>query len=168
MTQGRPSGLVDALIPPPRNILVSYAYYRSIDIDKLRYCRIIADSGAFTLKTQGKAVSTNQLAAWTKKWEDRLSWVACLDVESQKQTRHNWLTMVNDHQLPAVSTLHAGDPFEDEIDWYVEQGVDFLGIGGVGTSGASCLSPGSAWATTRASRRSCAATTARTSSGLSV
>ena len=130
MTEGL--GLIgNASIPPPRNILLSYAYYRRIDIDKMRYCRIIADSGAFTLKTQGKAVSTNQLAAWTKKWEDRLSWVACLDVESQRQTRHNWLAMVNDHQLPAVSTLHAGDVFEDEIDWYAEQGVDFLGIGGV-------------------------------------
>jgi hypothetical protein len=125
-------GLVGtARIPPPRNVLLSYYYYRRIDIDRLSYPRIIADSGAFTFKQQGKPINQNQLCAWTKKWEHNLCWVACLDVEDQQQTRTNWLRMVNDHQLPAVSTLHAGDDFQDDMDWYASQGVDFLGIGGV-------------------------------------
>lgn len=117
------------MIPPPKNILLSHYYYRKFDIDKLQYCRIVADSGAFTAKMQGVKVSTNQLALWTKTWEHMLCWVAALDVPDVGRTRTAWLRMVNDHQLPAVSTLHCGD-HPSEMDWYAEQGVDFLGLGG--------------------------------------
>jgi hypothetical protein len=128
-------------IPPPRNVLCSYFYYRRIDLDKLSYCRIVADSGAFSARqaTQsyrdGSAVTSKRLAAWTKKWEDRLCWVAAIDVESAEQTKRNWLKML-DEGIPAVSTLHLGDPPE-LMDWYVNQGVDFLGLGGTAGSSAN-------------------------------
>ena len=121
------------IIPAPRNILLSHYYYLKRDIDRLGgACRIVADSGAYTARYQGVTVTTKQLALWTKHWEQNLAWVACLDIAhpDTSRTRTNWLKMVNDHQLPAISTLHAGDR-PDEMDWYAEQGVDFLGIGGV-------------------------------------
>lgn len=118
------------MIPAPKNILLSHYYYKKFDIDKLAHCRIVADSGAFTAKMQGVKVTTSQLALWTKTWEQRLCWVAALDVPDVQKTREAWLRMVNDHQLPAVSTLHCGDD-PAEMDWYADQGVDFLGLGGV-------------------------------------
>lgn len=118
-------------IPPPRNILVSYHYYRRVDLDKLSGCRIIADSGAYSAKMLGITVTTKKLAAWTKIWQHRLSWVASLDVAGDTETtRRNWLQMVEGYGIPAVSTLHnGGDPAE--MDWYAERGVDFLGLGGI-------------------------------------
>lgn len=120
------------MIPAPRNILLSHYYYKKRDIDELRHCRIIADSGAFTARYQGKVILNSQLALWTKRWEHRLAWVACLDIATPDTTatRTNWLKLVNDYQLPAVSTLHAGD-HPSEMDWYAEQGVDLLGLGGM-------------------------------------
>jgi hypothetical protein len=119
------------MIEPPRNILVSFAYYRRIDLDKLAPCRIIADSGAYSAKQLGITIDTDKLAKWTKMWNHRLTWVAALDVAGDiQQTRTNWLRMVDQHQLPAVSTLHCGAP-PSEMDWYAERGVDFLGLGGI-------------------------------------
>jgi hypothetical protein len=119
-----------AKIPPPRNILLSYYYYKRVDIDKLSYCRIIADSGAFSARTLGKTISINQLAMWTRRWEHRLSWVANLDTPNIPETRRNFIRIRDEHGIDSVSTMHAGDPFE-EMDWYANQGVDFLGLGGV-------------------------------------
>jgi hypothetical protein len=116
-------------IPPPRNILLSYWYYKRIDIEKFSSCNIVADSGAFSARTLGKTISTTQLVAWVNKWEHLLSWVAALDVPSIEQTKRNWQRMC-DLGIPGVSTIHAGDPPET-MDWYAEQGVDFLGLGGV-------------------------------------
>jgi hypothetical protein len=122
------------VIPPPKNLLVSFHYYKNWDLDRLQPCRIIGDSGAFSAKKIGAKVTTRQLAAWTKIWQHRLQWVASLDIAGDvEQTRKNWLRMVNDYQLPAVSTLHVGDD-PSEMDWYAEQGVDLLGLGGMAGS----------------------------------
>jgi hypothetical protein len=118
-------------IPPPRNLLISYYYYRRKDIDRLAPCRIIADSGAYSAKQLGVIVTTRQLAAWTKIWNHRLCWVASLDIAGDTAlTRTNWLRMVDQHQIPAVSTLHYGEPLT-ELDWYAGKGVDFVGLGGM-------------------------------------
>ena len=46
------------MIPPPRNILVSYHYFRKYDLDKLAGLRIIGDSGAYSAKSQGVELTT--------------------------------------------------------------------------------------------------------------
>ena len=130
--------LGNAQIPPPKNILVSYFYYRRKDLDKLAGTRIIADSGAYSVKKNtknyqiGPDVTTKALIAWTKRWEHRLCWMAALDVANVLQTRANWQRMV-DAGIPAVSSMHVGDNPGD-MDWYAEQGVDFLGLGGMAGS----------------------------------
>lgn len=123
-------------IEPPRNLLVSMHYYKNWDLNRLSPCRIIGDSGAYSAKKLGIKISTNQLIHWTRIWEDTLQWVACLDVSGNiPATRKNWMKMV-DAGIPAVSTLHLYDP-PSEMDWYAEQGVDFLGLGGLAGSGAT-------------------------------
>jgi hypothetical protein len=120
-----------SLIAPPRNILVSYHYYKRVDLDKLSGCRIVADSGAYSAKQLGVTITTNKLAAWTRLWYHRLCWVASLDVAGDvEKTRANWLRMVEVHGIPAVSTIHRG-VHPSEMDWYAERGVDFLGLGGI-------------------------------------
>lgn len=121
------------MIPPPRNLLVSFAYYKRIDLDKLAACRIVGDSGAYTMKKLGKVVTTRQVAGWVQKWQHRLAWAAAIDIANNiQQTRDNWKAMC-DFGFPAVSTLHVGDD-PSEMDWYADQGVDFLGLGGMAGS----------------------------------
>ena len=127
------------MIPPPRNALLSHYYYKKHDVDRLTHLRFIADSGAYTAKTQGVTITNKQLALWTKTHQHRLCWVACLDVPSLEKTRRNWLVLVNDHQLEAVPTIHFGD-HPSSVDWYAEQGVDLMGLGGM--AGASCTQSG--------------------------
>lgn len=119
------------MIPPPRNILVSFHYFRRYDLDKLAGMRIIGDSGAFSAKSQGAEVTVSELAAWGKRWQHRLCWLASLDViGSAEGTRRNWHEMVDGHNIAAVPTIHFGcDP--SLMDYYAERGVDFIGLGGM-------------------------------------
>lgn len=123
------------MIPPPRNILVSYHYYRKYDLDKLAGLRIIGDSGAYSARMQNLEITNDELAVWITRWRHRLCWAASLDVAGDTATtRRNWVELV-DAGVPAVSSLHVGT-HPSEMDWYVERGVDFLGLGGMagGTS----------------------------------
>lgn len=126
------------MIPPPRNILVSYHYYRKYDLDKLAGLRIIGDSGAYSARMQNLEITNDELAAWITRWRHRLCWAACMDVAGDTlRTRRNWQVLV-DKGIPAVSSIHVGTP-PSEMDWYADRGVDFLGLGGLagGTSSPS-------------------------------
>lgn len=125
-------------IPPPKNLLVSFAYYHNWDCDRLAPCRIIADSGAYSARKLGFKVTNRKLAGWIALWDHRFQWAASLDVAGDiPLSRKNWLTLVNDYGIPAVPTLHVGDD-PSEMDWYIEQaGVDFFGLGGMAGSATS-------------------------------
>lgn len=127
-------------IQPPRNTLVSCHYYGGFDLDKFSNTTLIGDSGAYSARTQGIEITNAVLTAWAQTWYHRLAWVAAMDVSGDiPTTRANWQTLC-DKGLPAVSTLHlGGDPAE--MDWYVEQGVDFLGLGGIAgvSSGSAAI-----------------------------
>lgn len=125
------------MIPPPRNLLISFHYFKTYDVDRLgNACRIIGDSGAFSAASQGAAINLPDLCKWGQQWKHRLAWIASLDVIGDpKATTRNWNRMVHEFDLPAVPTLHYGaDP--TEMDYYVAQGVDFMGLGGVVGLGA--------------------------------
>lgn len=118
------------MIPVPRNILVSYHYYRKYDLDKLDGLTIIGDSGAYSARTTGVEITNEELIAWISRWRHRLCWAACMDVSGNPElTRRNWNTLV-DAGIPAVSTIHMGT-HPSEMDYYAERGVDFLGLGGM-------------------------------------
>lgn len=119
------------MIAPPRNVLCSFHYFKDYDLDRLPHLRIIGDSGAFSAASQGATITTSDLAAWAHQWRHRLAWVASLDViGDERATRRNWQDMVEGHGIPGVPTVHFGaDP--TAVDWYVDQGVDFIGLGGM-------------------------------------
>ncbi|AYD81997.1 queuine tRNA-ribosyltransferase [Mycobacterium phage Saguaro] len=119
------------MIPAPRNILVSYHYFKGYDLNRFAGLRVIGDSGAFSAKHQGAEITTAQLAVWAKKWSHRLCWVAALDVIGDAEaTRRNWHELVDEHGVPGVPTVHFGAPPET-MDYYVARGVDFIGLGGL-------------------------------------
>jgi hypothetical protein len=120
------------MIPAPRNILVSYHYFKDYGLDRLgSSMRIIGDSGAYSAHSQGYEINTPELAAWGRKWKHRLLWLASLDVIGDAAlTRRNWHAMVDGEGIPGVPTIHFGcDP--SLMDYYAERGVDFLGLGGM-------------------------------------
>lgn len=119
------------MIPAPRNALVSYHYFKKYDLNKLDNLRLIGDSGAFSAASQGATITTAELAEWGHKWKHRLAWLASLDVIGNPEaTKHNWLDMRRNYDLDAVPTLHfGGDP--KVMDYYADQGVDFMGLGGM-------------------------------------
>lgn len=119
------------MIPAPRNILVSYHYFKTYDLDRFAGLRVIGDSGAFSAKHQGAEITTAELAAWAKQWRHRLCWVAALDVIGDPEgTRRNWHEMVDVHGVPGVPTVHfGGDP--KLLDYYGQRDVDFVGLGGL-------------------------------------
>lgn len=118
------------MIPAPRNILLSYAYYEKYDLDKLANCRIVGDSGAISVRTLGRSIETPELVSWAKRWHHRLAWVASLDVKGDDaKSKYNWNHMV-DLGVPGLPTIHLRQR-PDIMDYYVERGVDFIGLGGM-------------------------------------
>lgn len=119
------------MIQPHRNVLCSYHYFKDYDFTRLPDLNIIADSGAFSAKSQGATITVDDLAAWAKDWSGVFKWIASLDVIGDPDsTRRNWERMRDRHGLEAIPTIHWGsDP--SLMDWYVEQGVDLLGLGGM-------------------------------------
>lgn len=119
------------MIPAPRNALTSYHYFKNYDLDKLAGLNLIGDSGAFSAHHQGVDITVEELADWAHKWRHRLGWVASLDVIGKPDaTRRNWRHMVNDLGINAVPTIHFGAAPSD-MDYYIEQGIDFIGLGGL-------------------------------------
>jgi hypothetical protein len=117
-------------IPPPHNILVSFAYYSRYDLNKLESCRIACDSGAISVRRLGMKIETKQLVAWAKTYWHRMAWIASLDVSGDPDvSRRNWNEMV-DAGVPGIPTIHLREPPET-MDYYVAQGVDFMGLGGM-------------------------------------
>lgn len=118
-------------IPAPRNGLVSYAYYRTSDLDRLKSLRLIGDSGAHSANTLGIKINDKLLADWITKWRHRLAWAACLDVINDPEgTWRGFRTMHEVYGIEGVPSLHFGtDP--REMDRYADYGVDFMGLGGM-------------------------------------
>lgn len=124
--------MVRLRITPPTSALASYHYYRNTDLDRFPNLTIIGDSGAYSAKTQGAVISTNDLAAWAKKWSHKLKWVASLDVIGNPvMTYSNWREMVDVHGVQAIPTIHYGTN-PQELDRYARRGVDLVGLGGMG------------------------------------
>lgn len=119
------------MIQPHRNVLCSYHYFKDYDFTRLPDLNIIADSGAFSAMSQGATITVDDLAAWAKDWSGVFKWVASLDVIGDPDgTRRNWERARDRHGLEAIPTIHWGsDP--SLMDWYVEQGVDLMGLGGM-------------------------------------
>ena len=118
-------------IPAPRNILMSYHYFKDYDLDRLPNLTIIGDSGAFSAKSQGATITTKDLADWAIQWKHKLKWVAALDVIGNPvKTYSNWRDMVDLYGVQAIPTIHYGTQ-PQEFDRYARKGVDLVGLGGL-------------------------------------
>jgi hypothetical protein len=122
----------DVLLDVPTDILCSFHYFSDVDMGVMASwgTRIIGDSGAFSAMSGGTPIDRETFHAWAKRWENDLFWVATLDVIGDPEgTYENWLASRRDG-LSLVPTLHYGAA-PKEMDRYVDQGVDFLGLGGM-------------------------------------
>lgn len=117
----------------PFNALVSFHYYRKHDLSQLSAggLRIIADSGAYSARTLGAEIALDEFAEWALHWRAHLAWVASLDVINDPETTwKNYRILRHDLGVDVVPTLHAGDD-KRWLDRYADDGVDFLGLGGL-------------------------------------
>lgn len=122
-------------IAPPVDALVSYHYFRSDEamaalVDSGKF-RLIGDSGAFSALTQGSPIKLPDFAGWCRQWGPHLDWLAALDVIGDPAASlANWRELRDRHGLATVPTLHVTtDP--RWMDYYVRDGVDFFGLGGM-------------------------------------
>ena len=127
-----PSSNPEVKLRYPVNALVSFHYFKDRDIaDMKRWgLRLIGDSGAYSAASQGAPINIQEFAEWGARWKDNLAWVASLDVIGDKEaswTNYAWL---RNQGLDVIPTIHYGcDP--KEVDRYVAEGVDFIGLGGM-------------------------------------
>lgn len=122
----------EVMLDLPVDILCSYFYFRNVDMATVQSwgTRIIGDSGAFSAFTSGSEVDREEFHEWADRWSDSLFWVASLDVIGDPEgTRANWEAARRDG-LSLVPTLHYGAS-TDALGWYVEQGADLIGLGGM-------------------------------------
>ena len=118
-----------ARIPFPRNGLISYHYFRNRDVSMCSPFTLIADSGAYSAKTQGAEIKLPDLCAWANDWREHFAWVAALDVIGDPvASRRNWEEMRR-RGVPAVPTIHFPEP-PSAIDSFAREGVTFIGLGG--------------------------------------
>lgn len=124
---------VEELVRRPVSALVSFHYYPSPEQVGRLYrggLRMIADSGAFSAMSLGKTVTLDAFAKWAHDVEPYTLWTAGLDVIGDAAgTWDNW-TELRRQGLDVVPTVHYGAA-PSELDRYVEQGVDFIGLGGM-------------------------------------
>lgn len=132
-------------IAVPVDALVSYHYLRADDrmrrivgepdADGLaaegRLFRLIADSGAFSAYRQGAVIELDEYAAWLHRWRPHLFWSASLDVFGDPvRSLANWKALRDTHGLHTVPTIHIGTDVT-WLDVYADEGVDFVGLGGM-------------------------------------
>lgn len=118
--------------------LISYHYFRNIDLDKLVAdvgvpCQIFADCGAFSAKTQGVDIDIKEYAQWCDKWSHLLAACSNLDVigdggSGAEQTARNQATL----EALGVNPLPVFHVWEDEryLHQYCEQ-YPYLALGGM-------------------------------------
>ena len=117
----------------PINSLVSFHYYG--DPGKVAGLaagglRLIGDSGAFSALSSGKPIDRDAFAAWCHAVRPHTLWLASLDVIGNAEASwRNWRAL-RQAGLDVVPTVHYGAP-PTSLDRYVDQGVDFFGLGGM-------------------------------------
>lgn len=116
----------------PVNSLVSFHYFGNRDIAQMKSwgLRLIGDSGAYSALTQGKPINIQEFAEWGNRWKNDLAWLASLDVIGNKEATWKNYKWLRAQGLDVIPTIHYGcDP--KELDRYVAEGVDFMGLGGM-------------------------------------
>jgi hypothetical protein len=116
----------------PVNALVSFHYFDKDNIAEMKSwgLNLIGDSGAFSAASQGTPIDIKQFADWASKWKESFSWVASLDVIGDTKASRKNYEWLRSKGLDVVPTIHYGSNPET-ITNYVNDGVDFVGLGGM-------------------------------------
>ena len=118
-------------------ILLSYWYYKDVDLDKLfakyftpPYPDVFADSGAFSAMTQGVEININKYIEWIKRYNFLIGTYSNLDViKNEKKTLENQKYMENKglNPLPCFHVMEDWKYLENYIRDY-----QYIGLGVAG------------------------------------
>lgn len=118
-------------------VLVSYHYYKGVDLDDelgsfaTPIEATFADSGGFSAWTKGAVIRTDEYAAWVHRWSHRFTWHANLDViGSPEGTWRNQIVLEKRHGLTPLPVFHVGEPWVF-LDKYLDRGHPYICLGGM-------------------------------------
>ncbi len=112
MTEGRDDA--------PLRVLLSFAYYGQADLRALRRrlameagrpVQVLADSGAFTMHTQGRPISLAAYSEWLGRNRRDLAHYAVLDVINDPGATSRNLALMEAVQLRPLPVFHGGSPW---------------------------------------------------------
>lgn len=117
-----------------QHALVSYFYWKNADLAALfgdfatKPC-IFADSGAFSVRSQGAEVSLDKYADWLKKWGTVFTYYANLDVIGDVRETDANQKRLEDKGLTPIPVFHWGSPFA-ELDRLCSE-YPYVALGGI-------------------------------------
>lgn len=126
-------------LAPRLRILISYYYFKSVDIDALLqehftppYPQIFADSGAFTAYIRGETLDRRDYAAWLHKWRHRFTVYANLDVKGDVDAGLKNQAWLESQGLTPLPVFHGGEPWSVLTDLIAT--YPYIALGGIAGS----------------------------------
>lgn len=122
------------------NTLLSFAIYAKDDIREVISelgddANVMADSGAYTARTQGVIIDPHDYAKWLHKWADIFQVYPNLDVLHDVPTSIRNQKAIESHDLWPCPVFHTGEPFR-VLEKYCERHTYVMLGGMVGQAGA--------------------------------
>lgn len=119
-------------------ILLSYWYYKDVDLDALfakyftePYPEVFADSGAYSAMTQGVAISLEEYAAWTKRWQHLFQVYSNLDVIGDAAGTERNQKALEDLGLKPLPVFHVSASLNyDELERLCDR-YSYIALGGL-------------------------------------
>jgi hypothetical protein len=119
-------------------MLLSYHYFRDIDLEKLLrenftepYPELFADSGAFSAMTQGAVITVDEYAEWLKRWSHLFSTYANLDVIRNPEVTWANQQRLEDQGFAPLPVFHVATPWE-WLEHYLER-YQYIALGVAGS-----------------------------------
>lgn len=133
--------------PPIMNLLWSYAYARTMDMDDFLgklpcdSLRFFADSGAHSARTLGIHIGLEDYAAWVQRWSRWFTIYANLDViGAPEATWDNQRRLEDEYGLHPMPVFHTGEPFS-ALERYLDAGYTYIALGKLLGNSAAALRP---------------------------
>jgi hypothetical protein len=122
---------------PTLRVLLSYFYYRNVDLDELlekyfpgNYPDIFADSGAFSGMTRGVVIDVEEYAEWLHRYKHLFSAYANLDVIQDAEATWENQQKLEDAGLEPVPAFHVLEDWK-WLERYLE-GYRYIALGVAG------------------------------------
>ncbi len=133
--------------PPTMNLLWSYVYARTLNLDTflgglpVPRLRFFADSGAHSARTLGLDISVDGYAAWVKRWSHWFTIYANLDVIwAPRATYDNQKRLEEVHGLHPMPVFHTGEPVS-VLERYLNEGYTYIALGKLLGNSVNVLRP---------------------------